>query len=72
MDGWVKHRDDKHGKVAKSKYESFVTTLERVDKKTGWVGKKLIAHLSINVTRWVGMASLMRKCQQMKIVFIDL
>ena len=40
--GWVKHRDDKRGKVAKLKYKSFVTSLERADKKTGWVAKKLI------------------------------
>ena len=39
--GWIKHRDDKRGTVAKSKYKSFVTSLERADKKTGWVGKKL-------------------------------
>ena len=37
-------------KVAKLKYNSFVTSLERADKKTGWVGKKIIVHLSISVT----------------------
>ena len=40
MGGWVKHRADKCDKVAKSKYKGFVTSLERADKKTGWVGKK--------------------------------
>ena len=45
--GWVKHRADKRGKVGKSKYKSFVTSLEKADKKTGWVGKKLIVHLPI-------------------------
>ena len=53
--GWVKHRDDKRGKVDKSKYKSFVTSLKRADKKTGWVGKKLIVHLPISVTKWVWM-----------------
>ena len=38
--GWVKHRANKRGKVTKLKYKSFVTSLERTDKKTGWVGKK--------------------------------
>ena len=52
--GWVKHRDDKRGKVAELKYKSFV----RDDKKTGWVGKKLIIPLLISVTKWVLMASL--------------
>ena len=56
--GWVKHRADKRGKVAKLKYKSFVTSLERPDKKTGWVGKKLIVHLPIRVTKCVWMASL--------------
>ena len=56
--GWVKHRDDKRGTVAKLKCKSFVTSLERADKKTGWVGKKLIVHLPISVTKWVWMASL--------------
>ena len=56
--GWVKHRADKRGKVAKLDYESFVMSLERADKKTGWVGKKLIVHLPISVTKWVWMASL--------------
>ena len=51
--GWVRHRDDKHGAVAKSKYKIFVTSLERADKKTGWVSKKLIVHLSISVAKWV-------------------
>ena len=57
-------RDDKHGKVAKSKYESFVTSLERADKKTGRVGKKLIVHLPISVTKWVWMASLNEKSER--------
>ena len=56
--GWVKHRADKRGKVTKLKYKSFVTSPERADKKTGWVGKKLIVHLPIGVTMWVWMASL--------------
>ena len=52
--GWVeKHRDDKRRTVAKSKYKSFVTPLERANKKTGWVGKKLIVHLTISVAKWV-------------------
>ena len=50
------HQVDKGGKVAKLKYKSFVTSLERAYKKIGWVGKKLIVHLS--VTKWVWMASL--------------
>ena len=58
MDGCVKHRADKRSKVAKLKYESFVTSLERADKKAGWVVKKLIVHLPISVTKWVWMASL--------------
>ena len=33
--GWVKHRADKRGKVAESKYKSFVVSLERADKETG-------------------------------------
>ena len=49
--GWVKHRADKGGKVGKLRYKSFVTSLESADKKTGWVGKKLIVHLLINVTK---------------------
>ena len=56
--GCVKHRADKRGKVAKLKYKSFVTSLERTDKKTGWMGKKRIVHLPISVTKWVWMASL--------------
>ena len=58
--GWVKHRADKSGKVAKLRYESFVTSLERADEKTGWVGKTLIVHLPIriSVTKWVWIASL--------------
>ena len=56
--GWVKHRADNRGKVATLKYKSFVTSLERPDKKTGWVGKKLIVHLPIRVTKCVWMASL--------------
>ena len=55
---WVKHRADKRGKVAKLTYKSFVTALERADKKTGLVGKKIIVHLPIGVTKWVWMASL--------------
>ena len=55
--GWVKHRADNRGKVIKSKYKSFVTSLERAEKKTGWAGKKLIIHLLISVTNWVWMAS---------------
>ena len=61
MGGCVKHRDDKRGTVAKSKYEIFVSSLERADKKTGWMGKKLIVHLLIGVTKWVWMASLKDK-----------
>ena len=38
--GCVKHRADKRGKVAKSKCKSFFTSLERADKKTGWVYKR--------------------------------
>ena len=52
MGGWVKHQADKRGILAKSKYESFVTSLVRADKKTGWVGKKLIVHLPISVTKY--------------------
>ena len=48
---WVKHQADKRRKVAKLKYKSLVTSLERANKKTVWVGKKLIAHLPINVTK---------------------
>ena len=55
--GWVKHRADKRGKAAKLKYKSFFTSLERADNKTGWVGKKLIVHLPINMTKWVWMVS---------------
>ena len=58
VDGWVKHQPDKRGKVAKLKYKSFATSLERTDKKTEWVGKKLIVHLSISVTKWVWIATL--------------
>ena len=58
MGGWVKHRGDKRGTVAKLEYKSFVTSLERADKKTGWMGKKLIVHLPLSVTKWVWMASL--------------
>ena len=35
--GWVKLRAVKCDKVAKLKYKSFVTSLERADKKAGWV-----------------------------------
>ena len=58
MGGSVKHRTDKRGKVAKLKYKGFVKSLERADKKTGWVGKKLIVHLPISVAKWVWMVSL--------------
>ena len=58
MGGWVKHGADKRGKVAKLKYKSFVMSLERANKKTGWMGKKLIVHLQISVAKWVWMASL--------------
>ena len=44
--------------MAKLKHKSFVTSLDRADKKTGWVGKKVIVHLPISVTKWVWMASL--------------
>ena len=44
MGGWVEHWADKRGKVAKSKYKGFVTSLEMADKMTGWVGIKLIVH----------------------------
>ena len=60
LSGWVKHLADKRGKVAKLKYKSFVTSLERADNKTGRVGKKRIVHLPICVTKWVWMASLSR------------
>ena len=66
MGGWVKHRDDKRGTVAKLEYKSFVTSLERVDKKTTWVGKKLIVHLPISVTKWAWMASL-TFCEKIKV-----
>ena len=58
MGGWIKHRADERGKVGKLEYKCFVTTLERADKKTGWVGKNLNVHLPISVTKWVWMASL--------------
>ena len=58
MGGWVKHRDDKRGTVAKLKVKSIAMSLERFDKKTGWVGKKHIGRWRINVTKWVWMASL--------------
>ena len=60
MGGWVRHPADKRGKVGKSKFKSFVTSLERADKKTGWVSKKLIIHFPITVTKWVWMASLIK------------
>ena len=63
---WVKHRADKRGKVGKLEYKSFVTSLERANKKTGWVGKKLIVHLPISVTKWVWMASL-TFCEKIKV-----
>ena len=56
--GWVKLRADKLGKVGKSKYKSFVPSLDRADKKTGLMGKTLIVHSPISVTKWVWMASL--------------
>ena len=37
MGVWVKHWADKRGKVDKLKYTSFVTSLERANKKSGWV-----------------------------------
>ena len=55
---WVKHRDNKRGTVAKSKYKSCVPSLEKADKKTGWVDKMLIVHLPIRITKWVWMPSL--------------
>ena len=55
--GWVKPFDDKHGTVAKLKNNNFHER-KGADKKTGWVGKKLIVHLLISVTKWVWMASL--------------
>ena len=39
-------------------YKSFVPSLAMDDKKTEWVGKKLIVHLTISVTKWVWTASL--------------
>ena len=60
--GWVKHRSDKRDKVAKLKYNTFVTSLKREDKKTGWVGKKLIVQLPISVTKLVRMESLGLVC----------
>ena len=47
--GWVKHRADKRGKVGKLECKSFVTSLERADKKTRWVDKERIVHLPISV-----------------------
>ena len=58
MCGWVKHWADKRGKVARLKCKSFVASLERNVKKTGRVGKKLIIHLPMSVTKLVWMASL--------------
>ena len=40
--GLVKNWADKRSKVAKLKYKSFFTSLERADKKTVCVDKKLI------------------------------
>ena len=37
--GWVKYWADERGKVAELEYKSFITSMERADKKTGWVGK---------------------------------
>ena len=37
---WVKHWADKGGKVGKLKYKTFITSLERADKRTRWVSKK--------------------------------
>ena len=62
MGRWVKNWVDKCGKVAKSKYKRIVTSLERADKKTGWVGKKLIVQLPISVTKLVRMESLGLVC----------
>ena len=53
VDGWVKHRADKRVKVSKLRYKSFVTSQERTDKRTGLVGRKIIVHLPISVTKWV-------------------
>ena len=53
----MKHRADKRGKVAKS----FAISLERADRRTGWLGKKLIVHLPISVTKCVWMVSLRRE-----------
>ena len=39
MGGWVKNRADKRGKVGKSRYKSFVMSLERAHKKTWLVDK---------------------------------
>ena len=38
--------------------KSFVPSLAMDDKKTGWVDKKLIVHLTISVTKWVWTSSL--------------
>ena len=56
--GWVKYWADERGKVAELEYKSFITSMERADKKTGWVGKKPFVLLPISVTKWVLMASL--------------
>ena len=45
--GWV----DKRDKVSKLKYKRFITSLERADKMTKWVGEKLIVHLPISVKK---------------------
>ena len=50
--GWVKHLAHKRGKVGKLRYKSFPMSMERADKKTGWV-KSLSS-----VTKCVWMASL--------------
>ena len=50
--------------MAKLRYKSFVTSLERADKKTGWVGKKLIVDLPISVTKWVWMVLVLNYSQE--------
>ena len=59
--GWMGQRADKRGKVGKLKYQSFVPSLARADKKTGLVGKKLFVHLTISVTKLVWTSSLTRR-----------
>ena len=47
--GWVKRRADKRGKVSKLWYKIIFTSLERVDKKTGWVDKKCVWMASLEI-----------------------